>query len=88
MHIGEASDVCNWIQSGRDCKNYKCKEDQIKMMQTEYLIVRAAKLDIEIKSDWLLICFTFVMKSPGNLVPKFKKRRVLRDDKNLSIVSK
>ena len=26
---------------------------------------RPAKFDIEIKSDWLLICFTFVMKSPG-----------------------
>ena len=24
-----------------------------------------AKLDIQIKSDWLLICFTFVTKSPG-----------------------
>ena len=24
-----------------------------------------AKLDIEIKSDWLLICFTFVTKSSG-----------------------
>ena len=37
-------------------------------MQTEDLIIRQdgpAKLDIEIKSDWLFICFTFVMKSPG-----------------------
>ena len=68
MHIGEASDVCNWIQFGRDCKDYKYKKYHIKMMQTEYLIVRKdrpAKLDIEIKFDWLLICFTFVMKSPG-----------------------
>ena len=24
-----------------------------------------AKLDIEVKSDWLLICFNFVTKSPG-----------------------
>ena len=24
-----------------------------------------AKLDIHIKSDWLLICLTFVAKSPG-----------------------
>ena len=24
-----------------------------------------AKLDIEVKSDWLLICFTSVTKSPG-----------------------
>ena len=24
-----------------------------------------AKLDNEIKCDWLLICFTFVTKSPG-----------------------
>ena len=24
-----------------------------------------AKLDFEIKSDWVLICFTFVTKSPG-----------------------
>ena len=33
------------------------------MMRTEDLILKldgAAKLDIEIKSDWLLICFTFV----------------------------
>ena len=37
-------------------------------MQTKDLIVRLegpAKLNIEIKSDWLLICFTLVMKSPG-----------------------
>ena len=25
----------------------------------------SAKLDIQIKSDWLLICLTFVAKSPG-----------------------
>ena len=40
----------------------------IRMIQTEDLIVRkdgAEKLHIEIKSDWLLICFIFVMKSPG-----------------------
>ena len=24
-----------------------------------------AKVDIQIKSDWLLICLTFVAKSPG-----------------------
>ena len=38
-------------------------------MYTEDLIVRhdgPAKLDIEIKSDWLLMCFTFVTKSPGS----------------------
>ena len=37
-------------------------------MQTEDLIVRLhgpVKFDMEIKSDWLLICFTFVTKSPG-----------------------
>ena len=34
MHIGDASDVCNWIQFGSDCKDYKYKEYQIKMMQT------------------------------------------------------
>ena len=37
-------------------------------MQTEDLIVRwdgPAKLNIKVKSDWLLNCFTFVMKSPG-----------------------
>ena len=28
-----------------------------------------AELDIEIKSDWLLISFTFVAKSPGMLEP-------------------
>ena len=42
---------------------------KIKIMQTEDLIMRQdgpAKLDIEIKSDWLLICFTFVTKSPGS----------------------
>ena len=35
MHNSEASDVCNWIQSGKDCKDYKYKEYHIKMMQTE-----------------------------------------------------
>ena len=37
-------------------------------MKKEDLIVRwdgPAKFDIEIKADWLLICFTFVTKSPG-----------------------
>ena len=28
---------------------------------------RATKLDIQMKSDWLLICFTFVTKSPGTV---------------------
>ena len=27
-----------------------------------------AKLNIEMKSDWQLICFTFVMKSPGSVL--------------------
>ena len=38
------------------------------MLQTEDLFVRQdgpAKLDMKIKSGWLLICFTFVMKSSG-----------------------
>ena len=34
MHIGEASDACNWIQFGRDYKDYKYEEYQIIMMQT------------------------------------------------------
>ena len=41
---------------------------QIKMTQVEDQTVGKdgpAKLDIEIKSDWLLTCFTFVMTSPG-----------------------
>ena len=41
------------------------------MMQSENLTVRQdgpAKLETEIKSDWLLICFTLVMKSPGKVV--------------------
>ena len=41
---------------------------QIKMIQREDLTVThdgPAKLNIEVKSDWVLICFTFVMKSPG-----------------------
>ena len=44
---------------------------QIKIMQTEDLIVRSdgpAKLDIEIKYDWLLTCFSFVMKLPGTVL--------------------
>ena len=63
MHVCEASQVCDRIKSGR-------QRFQGKMMQTEDLIVRydgPAKLDIEIKSDWLLICFTFVTKSSGTL---------------------
>ena len=27
-----------------------------------------AKIDIEVKSDWLLIYFTFVAKSPGGSI--------------------
>ena len=45
-------------------------------MQTEGLIVRKdgpAKLDIQIKSDWLLICLTFVVKSPGRSKVRFFK---------------
>ena len=30
----------------------------------------AAKFVIQIKSDWLLICFTFLTKSPGKGVLK------------------
>ena len=48
--------------------NHLVQGSQIKMMQTEDLIVRTdgpAKLGIETKSDWRLIRFTFVMKSPG-----------------------
>ena len=30
------------------------------------------KFEIEIKSDWLLICFAFVMKSPGNVMAATK----------------
>ena len=25
MHVGEVSEVCNWIQFGRNCKDYKYK---------------------------------------------------------------
>ena len=41
-------------------------------MYIEDLTVRQegpAKLDIKIKSDWQLICLTFVAKSPGKLDP-------------------
>ena len=40
-------------------------------MHREDLTVRQdgpAKFYIEVKSDWLLICFTFVTKSPGYLL--------------------
>ena len=38
------------------------------------------KFDIEIKSEWLLICFTVVMKSPGQLIQlKFRKALVTRN---------
>ena len=56
----------------------------IKIMQTEDLIVREdgpAKLDIEIKSDWLVICFTFVTKSPGT---EDWSRLVMQRDKTSS----
>ena len=33
-----------------------------------------AKLVIQIKSDWLLICFSFVTKSPGCVESTAKKR--------------
>ena len=42
---------------------------RIEMMWTEDLIrstMGLAKFDIEIRSDWLSICFTFVRKSPGS----------------------
>ena len=56
MHIGE--DRKYVIGSSLVDKDLKLK--------TEDLIVRydgPEKLDIEIKSDWLLICFTFVTKN-------------------------
>ena len=38
--------------------------------ESDYKVRRPAKLDIEIKSDWLQICFTFVMKSPLPKTPE------------------
>ena len=41
------------------------------MMWTEDLIMRSdgpAKFDIKIKSDWLLMCFTFVKKLPDKVM--------------------
>ena len=64
MHIAEVSDECNWIQFGRDC-SVKIENTRV----SNYSDVDKGsdcRLDIEIKSDWLLICFTFVMKSPGS----------------------
>ena len=71
MHTdGEVSDVCNWNPVWQRLRMLQIQGSQVKMVQTADLNVRQdgpAKLDIEIKSDWLLICFTFVMKSPGYL---------------------
>ena len=58
MHTaGEVSDVRNWIQFGRNCRR------RIGLLGKTGQ--KAAKLYIEIKSDWLLDCFSLVMKLPG-----------------------
>ena len=40
----------------------------------------AAKFDLEIKSDWLLICFHFVTKSPSLVEPRNKLSYTLKAD--------
>ena len=32
VHIAEVPDVCNWIQFGIDCKDWKYKDLKLKMM--------------------------------------------------------
>ena len=42
-----------------------------------------AKLDIEIKSDWLVVCFTFVTKSPGIAIECVVSAQVLLEKVSL-----
>ena len=65
VHTGEVSDVGNWIQFETDCKDWKCKDLKLKWRKERiWLWGKISQLDIEVKSDWMFICFTFITKSP------------------------
>ena len=69
VHIAEVSGVCNLIQFRRDCKDWKYNDLKLKWCrQTIWLWVKTGQQNSTsrlIKSGCLLICFTFVTKSPG-----------------------
>ena len=65
VHTGEFSDVGNWIQFGTDCKDCKCKDLKLKWCKERiWLWGKMSQLDMTVKSDWMLIRFAFVTKSP------------------------
>ena len=62
VRTGEVSDVANWIQFETDCKDWKWKDLKLKWCKERiWLWGKMSQLDKEVKSDWMLICFTFVV---------------------------
>ena len=86
VHNGEVSDVGNWIQFGTDCKDWKCKDLKWKWCKERiWLWGNMSQLDMKVKSDWMLICFTFVTKSPGKgliVIEKLEKARNKNGEEN------
>ena len=86
VHTGEVSDVGNWIQFGTDCKDWKCKNLKLKWCKERiWLWGKMSQLDMTVKSDWMLIRFTFVTKSPPKgliVIEKLGKARNKNGEEN------
>ena len=86
VHTGEVSDVGNWIQFGTDFKDWKCKDLKLKWCKERiWLWGKMSQLDMEVKSDWMLICLTFVTKSPRKrliVIEKLGKARNKNGEEN------
>ena len=69
LTASEVSDVCNWTSLAEivEVANTNISNENDADRGSDCKVGRAGKLDIEITSDWLLICFTFMMKSPGSI---------------------
>ena len=67
MHIAEVSDERNWNNLEGTVKIGNRRISNLNDVErgSDCEMTWATKLDIQMKSDWLLICFTFVTKSPG-----------------------
>ena len=86
MHTGEVSDIGNWIQFGTDWKDWKCKDLKLKWRRERiWLWGKISQLDMEVKSDWMFICFTFFTKSPRKgliVIEKLGKARNKNGEEN------
>ena len=86
VHTDEVSDVGNCIQFGTDCKDRKCKDLKLKWCKERiWLWGKMSQLDMTVKSDWMLIRFTFVTKSPQKgliVIEKLGKARNKNGEEN------